>query len=235
MSVPPLALPASPDTALPGWYGKLCGLGDFASRRLPPEWIRRCDEWLSACMQHSRRELGAHWLELYLDAPLWRYAWAPGVIDTQWWFGVLMPSCDSVGRHFPLLISQSAAQAPAEAASLERLEQWYLRIAAIALQTLDQHPDAAGFEALLSRCGPGPGSWAPTARPGSAGAPCLPMRRQDSLQSWLARASAQALQQQLAGHSLWWSWLPDQPPGPVRVLPGLPQPEQFSAMLDGRW
>ena len=28
---------------VPGWYGKLASLGDFAHRRLPPEWLRACE------------------------------------------------------------------------------------------------------------------------------------------------------------------------------------------------
>src|SRR3954470_21220148 len=85
-----------------GWYGKLAGLGDFAQRRLPPEWVGACDHWLSGAMRGAREQLGVRWLDIYLTAPVLRFAWAPGVVDPQWWFGVLMPSCDSVGRYFPL-------------------------------------------------------------------------------------------------------------------------------------
>ena len=93
--------------ATPGWFGKLSMLGDFASRRLDPAWIESCDRWLSASMQASQQQLGHDWLQTYLSAPVWRFAWAPGVVDQQWWFGVLMPSCDNVGRYFPLLIAQA--------------------------------------------------------------------------------------------------------------------------------
>lgn len=211
----PVPALASAAAAPPGWFGKLLALGDFASRRLPPDWVRACDQWLSTCLTHSRAELGPAWLELYLNAPLWRFAWAPGVIDAQWWFGVLMSSCDQVGRYFPLVVAQSGAAPPRDANALTAQEEdWYQRVGQAALQTLEGRP-VADFEAALARVPPWPGTQA-VSQPGQQ-----PDQPPD--------------QHPLAGCSLWWSWLPDQPAGPVRVLPGLPRPERFSAMLDGRW
>ena len=45
-------------TDAPGWFGKLSMLGDFASRRLSSDWIRPCDEWLSASLRTSQERLG---------------------------------------------------------------------------------------------------------------------------------------------------------------------------------
>lgn len=235
--------------APPGWYGKLAALGDFASRRLPQPWVQACDQWLSECLLSSRAELGADWLDLYLTAPLWRFAWAPGVIDAQWWFGVLMPSCDNVGRYFPLLVAQAGRSVPQQATALAELERWYLHIANAALQTLDGRTAVDAFEAALAlapACAnlagvpadPASGASSSCSRPvalTTAESACEPMLRHETLSGWLARAAALALQRQLQGCSLWWSWSPDEPAGPVRVLTGLPQPTQFSAMLDGRW
>ena len=67
----------------PGWYGKLASLGDFASRRLTPEWVRICDNWLARSVAASNQQLGARWLEVYLSAPVWRFAWTPGVADIE--------------------------------------------------------------------------------------------------------------------------------------------------------
>ena len=33
-------------TGVPGWFGKLPGLGDFASRRLPDTFVAAWDRWL---------------------------------------------------------------------------------------------------------------------------------------------------------------------------------------------
>ncbi len=104
----------------PGWYGKLAMLGDFAQRRLPEHAVRRCDTWLSRAMAAGREHLAANWLDVYLSAPVLRFAWAPGVLDELWWFGVVMPSCDQVGRYFPLLVAQSRTGAPADRIALVR-------------------------------------------------------------------------------------------------------------------
>ena len=50
-------------------------------------WLRACDGWLAVALQGARERLGERWLEVYLTAPLLRFAWAPGVVDGQWWFG----------------------------------------------------------------------------------------------------------------------------------------------------
>lgn len=200
--LPALANAAAP----PGWFGKLVALGDFASRRLPPDWVRTCDQWLSACLTHSRAELGPAWLALYLNAPLWRFAWAPGVIDAQWWSGVLMPSCDQVGRYFPLVVAQAGIAPPQDAAALAQLEDWYRQVAQAALHTLDGL-SVEGFDAELAQV------------------PSWPWPAGYDQRAW----------QSLAGRSLWWPWLPDKPVGPVRVLAGLPRPEQFATLLDCRW
>ena len=99
----------------PGWYGKLAVLGDFASRRLPQHFVEACDAWLARGVEASRAQLGARWLDVYLTGPIWRFAWAPGVVDAQGWFGVMMPSVDKVGRYFPLLVARPALALPASA------------------------------------------------------------------------------------------------------------------------
>ena len=52
-----------------GWYGKIPSLGDFASRRLPTEFIKPWDAWLQGSMAASRQILADRWLDLYLDQP----------------------------------------------------------------------------------------------------------------------------------------------------------------------
>ena len=45
------------------------------------------------------------WLSLYLVAPVRRFWLAPGLLAGCGWLGVLMPSVDSVGRHFPFTMA----------------------------------------------------------------------------------------------------------------------------------
>lgn len=96
----------APAVLPPGWYGKLPHLGDFASRRLPGEFIAGWDAWLGQALATSREALGARWLPGYLVAPIVRFWLAPGLLGPVAWAGLVMPSVDRVGRHFPLTVAQ---------------------------------------------------------------------------------------------------------------------------------
>ena len=125
---------------IPGWFGKLPNLGDFASRRLPASFIGPWDVWLQAGLAAAREELGARWLDVYLVAPVRRFCVAPGIIDASAWTGILMPSVDRVGRHFPLTIAQPSTRADAS---------WYAAIDAVARRVLDVSFSADDLEQAL--------------------------------------------------------------------------------------
>jgi type VI secretion system protein ImpM len=92
-------------TAAPGLFGKLASHGDFVQRRLPPDFVAAWDTWLQQGIREGRLRLGAAWSERYLHAPLWRFVLAPGVCGQSGMAGVLLPSLDRVGRHFPLTLA----------------------------------------------------------------------------------------------------------------------------------
>ncbi len=224
----------------PGWYGKLSMLGDFASRRVDPDWVAGCDRWLSAGLLASRQRLGEHWLPRYLAAPLWRFAWAPGVVDTRWWFGILMPSCDQVGRYYPLVVAAARAQAPCDRFGLDHLELWWDQVARAALATLADGATVDAFEAALHDAPPWPGATPlPPAPDLAAVLPAGGARIAVTAGTPLARLvhgiAAAQLVQQLAGTSVWWAQ-PAAPaahaePGHCTIVRGLPQPESFAELL----
>lgn len=221
----------------PGWYGKLSALGDFASRRLPHEWAQACDQWLAECVAASRENLGSSWLEVYLSAPVWRFAWGPGVADAQWWFGVLMPSCDNVGRYFPLVVAQARAQPPADRGGLDHLESWWLHLAHSAIATLDETATVEAFEEALRRAP----AW-PEATGLKVGAPVDEggRLRQDlpagvGLNQLALALAAGDLQQRLTRVTFWWPLVADGSQGSYTLTAGLPQPEAFAGMLTGHW
>ena len=119
-------------TVLPGWYGKLPSLGDFASRRLPPLFVEPWDRWLAAGLA-SWRQRDEAWLEVFLAAPTLRFALGAGLPfgKSPGYAGVLMPSVDRVGRYFPLTIvrPRAAGEAQVPVAWLETLER--LAVAAL--------------------------------------------------------------------------------------------------------
>lgn len=227
----------------PGWYGKLSTLGDFASRRLPPAAQQAIDRWLSEVVAGSRLQLGGDWLQQYLDSPLQRFVLGPEVIDGNWWFGTLMPSCDNVGRYFPLVVMQSRPAPPLERFGLDHLELWWQRVGEAVLETLSDEVDVDRFDRALAALPPWPAprevpGWPtpwPAHFPDAAGSAsgagvtrlppaCTPV---DLVQGLAAAEGTRRLR----GHSLWWSWRPQGGESTCRIVAGLPSAAVFATML----
>ena len=210
-----LAVDVAHEVAVPGWFGKLACLGDFASRRLPTPFVRACDAWLSQGLAASRTQLGDRWLDAYLTGPLWRFVWGPGVLDPAWWFGVMMPSVDNVGRYFPLLVAHSLAE-PALAPSLAR---WYEDVSQAALETLQAGATLARFDGALQAAAKS----ARYAEPAPVACEALDMLAADDAA------------QRLHGRTLWW---PLRSRGGERrptLAIGLPSAASFGELLQGTW
>jgi type VI secretion system protein ImpM len=142
---------ASPGVA--GCFGKLRGNGDFVTRRLPQRFVVPWDAMLQAGLLAGRAARGRAWLDAYLTAPLWCFALGGGVLGEDGWAGVLMPSIDSAGRHFPLTIA-----APVEAGAWSiwtpHSHAWFAHCSALALATLDKGARLADFDAGLLALSP---------------------------------------------------------------------------------
>lgn len=210
-----IAADVAADLAVPGWFGKLACLGDFASRRLPVEVVRACDRWLSDGLATSRAQLGERWLDVYLTAPLWRFVWAPGVVDRQWWFGILMPSVDNVGRYFPLLVALPRAGLPSRAA----LAHWYDEVAQAALDTLQPGASTERFDRALHDAAQA----APAGDDAAVDSEALNL---------LAGGDAA---QRLHGRSLWWPLRSRGGESRLTIATGLPKPQMFGELLQGAW
>jgi len=127
---------------VPGWYGKLPSLGDFASRRLPVDFVEAWDAWLSQGLA-DWRAADAAWLDEYLAAPAWCFLLGPQVIalpgaaprgTVPAWAGVLMPSVDRVGRYFPFTLASPVRAL--EAVDAGRLAHWLRMVAACAVDAM---------------------------------------------------------------------------------------------------
>jgi type VI secretion system protein ImpM len=210
-----------------GFYGKLSSHGDFVTRRLPPSFVAVWDGWLQACMQGSREQLGSSWLEAYLTGPLWRFALAAGVCDGQAWAGVLMPSVDRVGRHFPLVLACATAGALPLQQWMGEGAPWFEQLEDLALSTLDAHFDFERFDAALAAlpelpCAEAQGSAGPLGWR-------LPLAAIGEAGSAASAVTAAAL----LGQSVWWTEGSDKVGACVRLCRGLPAPQAFAAMLSG--
>ena len=212
-------------------------LGDFASRRLAPEWVEACDRWLSAGIDASQRQLGEGWTAAYVSAPVWHFAWAPGVIDTHWWFGVLMPSSDSVGRYFPLVVAQSRPAPPADRFSLDHLELWWRYVGDAALRTLTTDARLETFEDDLLEAPPWPITMpAPTVHVApSPGRERVSLDRVAPLDDFLHGLATMSLLQRLSGCSVWLPHAVANAATSCTVAKGLPAPDAFSALFTGQW
>lgn len=220
-----------------GWFGKLACLGDFGSRRLPPQLAQACDQWLSHGVAGSQALLGERWLDTYLTAPVWRFAWGPGVINPQWWLGVLMPSVDRVGRYFPLLVAQACFRPPSGPRALAQAERWFEQVQAAMLATLQAGATVEGFDAALAGLAdwddgaglppPEPQQWPQRMRFESA--------QGASMGAWLPHVATSSWLQALHGHSLWWPVREGAGHTALSVTRGLPAAERFVDLLDGSW
>lgn len=225
---------------LPGWHGKLPSLGDFASRRLPPEFVEVWDGWLAAGLAALREAAPDRWLEGYLASPIWRYLLLPGVLPgalgQHGWAGVLMPSVDRAGRYFPFTVAWPLARLPRDADAYTALHRWLRQLDDLAADALQDDWTVAQLETELARLkppplgtggrSPGDLALAPELRvatlPIDSAATVTALITEDALGIWQTAASGQA----------WWWCEPGADPGRLVVTRGLPAGAGIGVLFD---
>lgn len=220
-----------PEAAAPGWYGKVPGLGDFASRRLPSEFIQPWDEWLQEGLAATRAVLAEGWLDCYLTMPIWRFVLLPGVLGPNGWAGVLMPSVDRVGRQFPLTLALALPSPAAAAHMVFDGAIWFDSLESAALSALDMERDASDLDLALAACALAPPD-GPELDAAAGGMRGLPPGTEFSV---LARAEALREWAEHGGwRCLWWTRgrIDDQPL--MFTSAELPGGEEFAALLQSR-
>jgi type VI secretion system protein ImpM len=239
---------------VPGWYGKLPSVGDFASRRWPDVLISPWDGWLAEEIDALRRSNPDGWLQGYLDSPTWRFVLGAGVLgsqQTQPLAGVLMPSVDRVGRYFPLGLAAELDRLPKDAQETDALLNWLHTLDDLAADVLQQdwtidelerhlpdHPAPRWTSASTSLSAPLQSLFT-----GEARLIALPLT--DSRQAMIAGLGQGLLDWAMAcftpdpsqpllanGLSWWWSE-PDSQPDQRQVLlgKGLPRGADFTRLL----
>ncbi len=227
----------------PGFFGKVTTHGDFVSRRLPTAFLSVWDSWLQYSLQQSRETLGQEWLNIYLSSPIWRFALAPGVCGGFGWAGILMPSVDRVGRHFPLTIASALPDDRPLAEWIQDSKGWYEEVEGLALSSLDPGFSLQGFDLQLAglAIAPSPARFAQRPQQSMAPSPRRPQGSCVPITDITQAGAAAALLQENSGlsslhqYSMWWT------DGSPRVDPcflagpNLPLHSSFAAMLDGEW
>lgn len=226
----------------PGFYGKLPGLGDFVSRRLPRTFIDPWDRWLQDAIAQSRDCLGEDWLDAYLTGPVWRFVLDGGLCGEAVVAGVLVPSVDRVGRYFPLVVAAPLPDCRAPLMLPLRANAWFDSLEDKALSALDEEFDLDRFDGDVSGVGlpdaaPGPGGAAAGAVAAGMGDPGWYVAigpEAEPLPGYVALLE-RLLAVEAPQRSLWWTAGSDRVDGTLLVCPGLPVPSAFAALLDGGW
>jgi type VI secretion system protein ImpM len=232
-------------SSIAGWYGKTPSLGDFASRRLPQGFVGAWDSWLQHGMAASRAQLGESWLDIYLNSPIWRFALLPGLCGAQAWVGLMMPSIDKVGRHFPLTLALPIEPRADFLGDILATQSWYAALERIALATLNidfsvddlerclaenplllTEPRQSVDESIMQELA----DW----WQGAADHPRrLRLSSLHALPDTLSGAAQKLFANLAYGKSLWWIGMEPDGPAELCCFTGLPSESHFAAMLQG--
>jgi type VI secretion system protein ImpM len=238
---------AAGDTALPilapiaGWYGKLPCLGDFASRRLPPEFIALWDGWLQRSIAASRRQLGERWLDCFLTSPMWRFLLAPGLCGSYAWAGVMLPSVDKVGRYFPLTLVLPVERCDGSLAHVFGADTWYAELEKIGLSALNVDFSPDQLEAALAQ-NPFPPRRRPSAQDmvardvagwldASSQPRVFQILNDDSIGEVMEDVAQALYATSAAGKAFWWSVSEESAATECHCTPGLPPEDYFAVLL----
>lgn len=213
-----------------GFFGKVTSHGDFVARRWAPAFQRPWDDWLQSGLQQSKAALGARWLATYLSSPIWRFALAPGVCGAQARAGLLMPSVDRVGRHFPLTLARTLDGAAPLLDCVTANHGWYAQLEVLALSSLEENFSIEAFDAALAELDAPPVSTQAKAGAVIGLAGIHPPALADGGGVMAAIAGAA-----LDGQCLWWTDGSPQVAPCLVVSRGLPPAGAFAALLDGDW
>jgi len=215
----------------PGIFGKLPARGDFISRRMPGDMSERLHALLLETLTAGRRSHGEAWLNAYLTAPIWRFAATGRCLGRSAVVGLIMPSVDQVGRHFPVVVLYRLSGDAGAAALLAEAGDW--------LDALNEELDIDALESGLAALPPPePTRFEPPGAGAQAGQE-LPWRIDLGAEpegpgvAAYAELADRALRQGVGAYSVWSTAGSDQVPPELCVLAGLPDPACLVSFFAG--
>jgi len=176
--------------------------------------------------------LADRWLEYYLASPIWHFALSAGVCGDSPCAGVLLPSVDSVGRHFPFTLLAPVAASPVQ---MQQATAWFDTVEGQALAVLDDGFSLADWSDMLL---------IEAELPAKVVNPWRLLGQNSRRLAWLGERPAadeqialldHAMRQQFGRYSLWWTQGSDDLPPSTLAVEGLPPVGMFAAMMDGGW
>lgn len=225
-----------------GYFGKVPTRGDFVRRRLPHAFLEPWDAWLQGAFSASKAALADAWLDCYLTSPMWRFCLSRGICGGGAAAGVLMPSVDSVGRYYPLMLAALLPEGGRHPfAFAARAETWFQAAEAALLGCLDK-----GFElealnrameslaGMLDQAAEGPATALLSVDPD--GGFCVQMAGGDPdglCLEFYADLLDRLVADRYAAYSLWWTAGSQRVPPMLRVYGGLPPEADYTVFLCG--
>jgi type VI secretion system protein ImpM len=163
--------------------------------------------------------------------PIWRFVFLPGLVTQSGWAGVLMPSVDRVGRHFPLTVAIELSSHAAAARAVFEGAEWFAGLEDAALAVLDPTRSADDLdEALLHSSLASP----PTVGPGGSS---QSLRALPSIEAFGPLAEGEALRawsESTGWRALWWTRGRVDGESLMLGCAGLPTAEEFGWLLESR-
>ncbi|MBA8879729.1 type VI secretion system-associated protein TagF [Phyllobacterium myrsinacearum] len=210
------------DTVLAGYFGKVPSKGDFISRRLDRDVRLKLDQWLQPAMQSSREMLADEWMDLYLNAPIWRFYLEASICGPYPVVGMMIPSVDKAGRYFPFLVAAQIPDFPLSVASIARADDWLHSLEDVLLSVLEDEFDIDYFDHQLAKKAFDldviPASLSPLGEPSSQAGAFAPLAA--------ALAGSKSIPQ-----SLWWTSGSDRRKPGMSLYPGWPAATAFASFF----
>jgi type VI secretion system protein ImpM len=223
----------------PGVFGKLPAHGDFVSRGLPHDVVERLHALLLETLAAGRRGYGDAWLGAYLTAPIWHFTATGGCLGRGAMLGLLMPSVDAVGRHFPVVLVHRRTGDAGALGLLTAADGWFAEADALALAALDQDLDADGLSHRLHALS-APAVFAPPAEAGTMGPPwraALDPDADGGSHAGMLRACGDlgdhALRRALGAYSVWTTQGSDRVAPELCAFAGLPDAASLAGFMAG--
>jgi type VI secretion system protein ImpM len=230
-----------------GLYGKLPSHGDFLRRRASDGFVSVWDAWLQECMTASRSAMGDRWLEVYLTSPVWRFSGAGGACGASPIIGLMAPSVDRVGRYFPLAIVAELPPFVGPVAAVRAAGSFFASAERLMLETLEsEHIDFEEFDERVAQLADLLGTVnipPPVALDHTAGAILeqngqawqLPIASADDLTTAFEQLLSSRLARLYDPLMVWWTEGSSMVEPSCLIHRGLPEPDAFTALLDGLW
>lgn len=154
----------------PAWYGKIPGAGDFVNHRLSHELAGWWERWLQQGMAAMRQRGDDELARYYTVAPVWNFLIPAGAGAQCVQPGCLAPSCDRVGRYYPVIATLPMRTADYWSALPDAADAFYWQVGSALLDAIRHARAPVQLERALAKVRLVPGAAAGSAWFGGAGA-----------------------------------------------------------------